>query len=97
MVAIPTVPVKFAVLEIVWSFIKPEVIVPVVSAVENRLVDDAVVLKKLVVVALVPVAVLKVKAWRVVEPVTRKLELMVDEAVEKKPLRSPRVVEVETP
>ena len=38
----------------------------------KRLVDDAVVLKKLVVVALVPVAFLKVKCWRVVEPTTKR-------------------------
>ena len=49
------------------------------------------------VVAEVPVAVLKVKFWRVVEPVTKRVELMVDEAVERKPFNKPRVVEVETP
>lgn len=53
---------------------------------EKRLVDEAVVEKKLVVVALVPVAVVKVK------PLVK-----VDEAVERKPFKSPIVVEVETP
>ena len=36
----------------------------------KRLVVDAVVEKKLVVMALVPVALMKVKFWRVVEPET---------------------------
>ena len=47
-----------------------------------------------VVVALVVVALVAVKSWRVVEPATRKLELTVDEALEKKPLKRARVVEV---
>lgn len=51
----------------------------------NKFVDDAVVLKKLVVVAEVPVAVLKVKSVRV------------EDAVERKPFRKPRVVEVALP
>lgn len=71
--------------------------VPKLAAVAKRLVDEAVVEKKLVVVAEVPVALEKVKFWSVVEPVTRKVELIVDEAVEKKPFSNPMVVEVETP
>ena len=39
--------------------------------VPKRLVVEAVVEKKLVVVAAVPVALMKVKFWRVVEEVTR--------------------------
>jgi len=70
------VPVKLAVLDIVCPFISPEVIgpavrVPMLPDVANRFVEDAVVAKKLVVVALVPVAVLKVKFCRVVEPRAR--------------------------
>jgi hypothetical protein len=50
------VPVKLATLEIVWPFTKPEVIaprveLPALSTVAKRLVDEAVVLKKLVEVA----------------------------------------------
>src|SRR3989344_6483448 len=41
---------------------------PTVRSEEKRLVEEAVVEKKLVVVAEVPVALLKVKFWRVVEP-----------------------------
>ena len=104
----------------------------------KRLDDEAVVEKRLVVVALVPVALTKVKFWRVVEPTTSRSpdELMVvvavwptlkvlavrldekrlvvvaevvversamkppvnvEEAVERKPFKKPRVVEVETP
>ena len=40
--------------------------------VAKRLVLDAVVAKKLVVVAEVPVAVVKVKFWRVEDPVTKR-------------------------
>ena len=40
---------------------------------EKRLVDEAVVEKKLVVVAEEPVAFKKVKFWRVEDPVTRRL------------------------
>ena len=49
----------------------------------KRLVEEAVVLKKLVEVALVPVAVLKVNFCRVLEPMTKRspLELMVVEAL----------------
>jgi len=45
---------------------------PTVRSEEKRLVDDAVVLKKFVVVAFVPVAFTKVKFCRVVEPVRYK-------------------------
>jgi hypothetical protein len=47
--------------------------VPRLKLVEKRLVEDAVVEKKFVVVAEVPVAFRKVKFWRVVEPVTKRL------------------------
>ena len=50
-----------------------------------------------VVVALVPVAFTKVKFWRVVEEVTKSVESIVEEAVERKPFKKPRVVEVELP
>ena len=60
---------------------------PVLREVEKRLVLDAVVEKKLVVVALVVVEL----------PVIKRLESMVEEAVERKPLVKPTVVEVETP
>ena len=61
-----------------WQVVRPA---PLKRAVK-RLVDEAVVLKELVVVALVPVAFTKVKFWRVVEPTTRRLpdEFMVVEA-----------------
>jgi hypothetical protein len=49
---------------------EPEML-PVESEVAKRLVEDAVEAKKLVVVALDPVAFAKVKFWRVVEAVTR--------------------------
>ena len=52
---------------------------------ENKLVDDAVVEKKLVEVAFV-----------VVELPTSKVE-KVEEAVENKPCKNPTVVEVDTP
>jgi len=76
------VPVKLAAEEIVWSLIRPEVIgpavrVPMLPEVEKRLVDEAVVEKRLVVVAEVPVALMKVKFWRVEEPVRRRLERVV--------------------
>ena len=111
---------------------------PTVRSEEKRFVDEAVVEKKLVVVALVPVALTKVKFCKVVEPTTRRSpeELMVlvaeppilswlavscpekrevevalvvvdwfamkppvkvEEAVERKPCRNPKVVEVELP
>ena len=86
-----SVPVKLAEEEIVWSLIRPEVIgpavrVPMLPEVEKRLVDEAVVEKRLVVVAEV-----------VVELSAMKPPVKVEEAVERKPLRKPRVVEVETP
>ena len=46
-----SVPVKLAAEEIFWLLIKPEVMAPVLRAVEKRLVEDAVVAKRLVVVA----------------------------------------------
>ena len=50
---------------------------------ENRLVEEAVVLKRLVVVAFVPVALVKVNFCKVVEPTTNKSPavLMVEVAV----------------
>ena len=50
---------------------------PTVRSEEKRLVDEAVVEKRLVVVAFVPVALMKVKFWRVEEPVRRRLERVV--------------------
>ena len=44
---------------------------PIFAVLAKRLVEEAVVAKKLVVVAEVPVAFEKVKFWRVVEPVTK--------------------------
>ena len=55
--------------------------------VPKRFVEEAVVEKRLVVVAFVVVEL----------PVIIKLELIVEEAVERKPFRKPKVVEVETP
>ena len=46
---------------------------PVFKAVENRLVELAVVAKREVVVALVEVLFSAVKFWRVVEPVAKRL------------------------
>ncbi len=66
-----TVPVKLAAEEIVWPLISPEVTTPRLELVLKRLVDDAVVEKKFVVVAWVPVALTKVKFWRVEDPVIR--------------------------
>jgi len=44
------------------------VVFPPLAVVKNRLVDEAVVENRFVVVADVPVALVKVKFWRVVEP-----------------------------
>lgn len=49
-----------------------EVSPPPKKLVEKRLVDEAFVAKKFVVVAEVPVAFRKVKCWSVVEPETRR-------------------------
>ncbi len=49
--------------------------------VENRFVELAVVAKKFVVVAEVPVPVVNVRAWRVVEPVCKVLEKVESPAV----------------
>lgn len=63
----------------VWQVVNPA---PLREAVK-RLVDEAVVAKKLVEVALVEVEFLPVKFWRVVEPTTRRSpeELMVEVAL----------------
>ena len=55
------------------ALIAPAVMLPVLRDVEKRLVDEAVVAKKLVVVAFVPVALVKVNLCSVDEPVARKL------------------------
>jgi hypothetical protein len=57
------VPVRVAAEEMVWPL----------RVVAKRLVEEAVVAKKLVVVAEVPVAFEKVKLWRVVEPIAVRL------------------------
>ena len=67
------VPVKLAALEMVCELMRPEVIAPVVKAVEKRFVLLAVVLKKFVVVALVPVAFAKVKFCKVLEALRSRL------------------------
>ena len=76
------VPVKLAALEIVWLLILPEVMRPVLSEVLKRLVLEAVVEKKLVVVAEVEVELTAVKFCSVVEPTTNRSpeELMVEVA-----------------
>ncbi len=51
------VPVKLAALDIVWPLIGPAVRVPMLPEVEKRLVDEAVVENRLVVVALVAIRV----------------------------------------
>ena len=51
--------------------------------------------KKAVVVALVPVALVKVKFWRVVEPVRRRLERVAESEVMDPVVRVPRLAEVE--
>ena len=48
--------------------IRPAVRLPIFPEVEKRLVEEAVVAKKLVVVAEVVVELIAVKFWRVVEP-----------------------------
>ena len=53
----------------VWAEVPPILIV-----LAKRFVEEAVVAKKLVVVAEVPVAFTKVKFWRVVDPERRRLE-----------------------
>ena len=62
-----------------------------------RLVELAVVEKKLVVVAEVEVELTAVKFCKVGEEETKSVEFIVEEAVERKPWRKPKVVEVETP
>jgi hypothetical protein len=60
---------------------EPTVRVPMLAAVAARFVEEAVVAKKLVVVAEVPVALRKVKFWRVLEPVRRRFESVVNPPV----------------
>lgn len=77
------VPVKLAAELIVWLFMRPEVIGPAVNVpmfpkVANKLVEEALVEKKDVVVADVPVALRKVKFWRVDDPVNRRLAKVVN-------------------
>src|SRR3989344_2951527 len=67
-VAGPVVPIPTFLLESTTSPVPPTV-----KSDEKRLVEDAVVEKKLVVVADVPVAFTKVKFWRVVEAVANIL------------------------
>jgi hypothetical protein len=55
---------------------------PMLPLVEKRLVDDAVVEKWLVVVALVEVELRKVMFWRVEEPVTRRLAIEAIEVID---------------
>ena len=55
------------------TVVLPRLATPVVNAVENKLVLDAVVAKELVVVALVEVELSAVKFWSVVEPSVWKL------------------------
>ena len=66
---------------------------PTVRSEENRFVELAVVEKKLVVVADVPVALLKVKFWRVEEAFIKRLPrvdkpVVVMELTESRPLAS---------
>jgi len=72
-VAETSVPLIFAELTD-WLVTAPRVVLPAVRVVAKRFVLDAVVAKKFVVVAAVPVALRKVKFWRVEEPVTRRFE-----------------------
>ena len=60
----------------------------------QSVVKSPLVANKVVEVALVEVELDAVKFWRVDDPATNKLELMVEEALEKKPLSNARVVEV---
>jgi hypothetical protein len=70
-----SVPVKLAAEEMVWPLMRPEVMAPAVSepmvpVFAKKFVVDAVVAKKVVVVAFVEVEFNPVKFWRVVEPLT---------------------------
>ena len=67
----------------------PAVMLPVLSEVEKRLVLEAVVAKKLVVVAEVPVALMKVKFCKVEDPVARKLVVVEKVKREETPVRRP--------
>jgi hypothetical protein len=72
------------------ALIDPAVMLPVLRDVEKRLVDEAVVAKKLVLVELVVVDCRPVKFCRVVEPVARMLAAVSRELM--KPLVAARVV-----
>ena len=66
----------------------PRVELPAVRVVAKRLVDDAVVEKKLVVVAEVPVAVVHLRVWIVVEALASNPPVI----VMRSEVESPRVV-----
>ena len=61
----PTLPLEFT----------TRALEPTVRSEEKRLVDEAVVEKRLVVVALVVVLLRAVKFWRVEEPVAKRLSM----------------------
>jgi len=70
---------------------------PIVARFEKKFVELAVVAKKLVVVAEVPVAFKKVKFWNVDDPVASKLEALNNPVVERlvnAPVVANRLVEV---
>ena len=79
-----TVPVKLATLEMVCPLMRPEVTgpatrVPILPLVEKRLVDEAVVEKKLVVVAEVPVARSKERLVKSIVPAVKLSKLAFSE------------------
>ena len=84
------VPVKFALDEIVCPLISPAV-----KTVAKRLVEEAVVAKKLVVVALVEVEFSAVKFWRVDEASDRKPPVRVERPETLSELRVPTLVREE--
>ena len=63
------------------ALIEPEVITPVLSEVEKRLVLEAVVANELVLVELVVVELIPVKLSKVLDPERRRLESEVSPAV----------------
>ena len=73
------------------ALIAPPVMLPVLSDVEKRFVDDEVLAKKLVLVELVVVDCSPVKFWSVDEPVARMLAAVSRELM--KPLVAVREVE----
>lgn len=79
-----------------WSWLLPIVVVAMTEPFEltERRELERPEIAKPVVVAEVPVAVPKVKDWRVVEPATRSEEFTVEEARERKPPYRPTTVEV---